>query len=271
MRKTAKILIWIIVIAGIVTLAEFFYFKKNDNSVPITPQNKTQQTAMDIPGNANQQNDQTTAQPEIAENAESDNLPLEENSNTLPSKFLLDMPFNSQAPLSKWDAFHEDMCEEASVLNAVLYLEGKKLTNKQFETELQKMQKAEKKEIGEWKSTTIAQTKQFVDQYFEEKIHSKTIDNPTTSDIEKEVAAGNPVVVPLSGRDIGNPNFTPPGPVYHMLVIKGYDANNFITNDVGTRKGNSYVYPKSVIMKNTHDWNAKDIHLGAKRVLVFYK
>ena len=79
------------------------------------------------------------------------------------------------------------------------------------------------------------------------------------------------MVVPLAGRDIGNPNFTPPGPVYHMLVVKGYDAQNFITNDVGTRKGDSYVYKKNVIMKNMHDWNAKDIHLGAKRVLVLYK
>ena len=61
------------------------------------------------------------------------------------------------------------------------------------------------------------------------------------------------------------PNFTPPGPVYHMLVVKGYDAQNFITNDVGTRKGESYTYTKDVIMKNMHDWNAQDIHLGAKK------
>ena len=188
-----------------------------------------------------------------------------------PEKYLLEIPFYSQAPLSKWDAFHEDMCEEASVFNAAYYLLGKKPSKEEYEKELQKMQNAEKKEIGEWKSTTIAQTKKFVDVYFEGKLKSKIIDNPTVEEIEGEVAAGNPVIVPLAGRDIGNPNFTPPGPIYHMLVIKGYDAQNFITNDVGTRKGNSYIYKKEVIMKNIYDWDKKDIHLGAKRVLILYK
>lgn len=188
-----------------------------------------------------------------------------------PKKFLLEIPFYSQAPLSNWDAFHEDMCEEASVLNATLYLEGKKLTKDEFEAELQKMQNFEKKELGEWKSTTIVQIKKVSDIYFEGKIKSKIIDNPTIEDIEAEIAAGNPVVVPLAGRDVGNPNFTPPGPVYHMLIVKGYDTQNFITNDVGTRKGNSYTYKKEVIMKNMHDWNERDIHLGEKRILVLYK
>lgn len=189
----------------------------------------------------------------------------------IPEKYLLEIPFYSQAPLSKWDAFHEDMCEEASVLNAGLYLERKKLTKDQFEAELQKMQKVEKKEIGVWKSTTVAQIKKVSDIYFEGKIKSRIIDNPAVEDIEAEIAAGNPVVVPLAGRDIGNPNFTPPGPVYHMLVVKGYDVQNFITNDVGTRKGESYIYKKEVIMKNIHDWNEKDIRLGARRILVFSK
>ena len=160
------------------------------------------------------------------------------------------------------------MCEEASLLNAGLYLEDKKLSLEKYENELQALQKTEKEVIGEWKSTTVAQIKKLADAYFEGKISAKIIDNPTAENIEAEVAAGNPVIVPLAGRDIGNSNFTPPGPVYHMLVIKGYDSKNFITNDVGTRKGNSYTYKKEVIMRNIHDWNEKDIHLGGKRVLV---
>ncbi|MFA5872097.1 MAG: C39 family peptidase [Parcubacteria group bacterium] len=214
----------------------------------------------------------------IPEPVEEKSAPREEEAVNIPEKYLLDMPFYSQAPLSKWDAFHEEMCEEASLLNAGLYLENKELTKGQFETELQKIQKIEKNEVGEWKSTTISQTKEWADVYFKGKIKSKIIENPTIEDIESEIAAGlpagevgNPVVVPLAGRDIGNPNFTPPGPIYHMLVIKGYDAQNFITNDVGTRKGDSYTYKKEVIMKNIHDWNANDIHAGASRILVLYR
>lgn len=188
-----------------------------------------------------------------------------------PEKHLFEMPFYSQAPFSKWDAFHEDMCEEASVLNAAYYLLGKRPSKEAYENELQAMQKTEKKEIGEWKSTTVAETKRLIDVYFGGKVKSRIIDNPSIENIESEIAAGRPVVVPLAGRDIGNPNFTPPGPVYHMLTIKGYDAKNFITNDVGTRKGNSYAYEKEVIMKNIHDWDEVDIHLGVKRVLVLQK
>jgi len=275
MRKGIKKLL-IVLLVTVVLLAGYFLFfrKKADPEPSKSPAennqvNQNQQEEAKSPGTENQ------AYEKSAE-------PVEENNALkIPEKFLLDIPFYSQAPLSKWDAFHEDMCEEASILNATLYLEGKKLTKEQFEAELQKMQPAEKKEIGEWKSTTIAQTKKFVDTYFEGKIKSKIIENPTIEQIEAEIAAGlsagasaeagNPVIVPLSGRDIGNPNFTPPGPVYHMLVIKGYDSQNFITNDVGTRKGNSYTYRKEVIMKNMHDWNEKDIHLGSRRILVLSK
>jgi hypothetical protein len=194
-----------------------------------------------------------------------------ETEKTIPEKFLLQIPFYSQAPLSKWDAFHEDMCEEASVLNGALYLENKKISKAEFEAELQKLKKLEEKELEVWKSTTVAQIKKVADIHFEGKIKSKIIDNPTIEQIEAEIAAGNPIIAPLAGRDIGNPNFTPPGPVYHMLVIKGYDFKNFITNDVGTRKGDSYFYTKEMIMKNIHDWNETDIHLGEKQILVLYK
>jgi hypothetical protein len=189
----------------------------------------------------------------------------------IPEKYILEIPFYSQAPLGKWDTFHEEMCEEASILNARLYLENKKLTKDKFEEELRKIQQTEKDKIGEWKSTTVAQTKKWADVYFGENLSIKIIDNPTIGNIEREISAGHPIIAPLAGREIGNPNFTPPGPLYHMLVIKGYDSQNFITNDVGTRKGNSYIYKKEVIMENIHDWNEKDIHLGAKRVLVLSK
>lgn len=264
MKQVKKIVL--LVAIALISLAAFFAFsaKKAKNELEKTKV-ASDQSADSLKGKIAE-----TKQPKPAPEKNIEET-TEKPKPEIPEKFILDIPFYSQAPLSNWDAFHEDMCEEASVLNAALFLERKKLTKDQFEAELQKMQKAEKKEIGVWKSTTIAQTKKFVDIYFEGKIKSKIIDNPTIEDIETEIATGNPVVVPLAGRDIGNPNFTPPGPVYHMLTIKGYDAQNFITNDVGTRKGNSYVYKKEMIMKNIHDWNEADIHKGEKRALVLYK
>jgi hypothetical protein len=268
MKKTFKILILIVLITGAVSLLEFFVLRKNiKQPVPQTQNNiSSQQQAVST--------DSVAADTAAITNP--DPVPVPDttpapSSNPLPAKFLLQIPFYSQAPLSKWDEIHEEMCEESSILNGGLYLLGEKLSKDAFEKELMVFKKIEEKELGDYKSNTIAEVKKAADIYFAGKIKTKIIENPTIEDIETEIAAGHPVIVPLAGREIGNPNFTPPGPIYHMLVIKGYDAQNFITNDVGTRKGDSYVYAKDVIMKKIHDWNPQDIHLGAKRVLILYK
>lgn len=264
MARNFKGIIFSIVIIGLLLSAYFFFSAKkisrpqeipNTNSQPVQIENKEAK----IEEKKVEENKNITA--------EKTKEPVPE----IPVKFLLPMPFYSQAPFGNWDKVHEEMCEESSVLNAGLFLLGEKPSKDAFEKKLMNFKKLEEKELGDYKSNTISEIKKVTDIYLEGKIKTKIIENPTIEDVEKEIAAGHPVVAPLAGRDIGNPNFTPPGPVYHMLVIKGYDAQNFITNDVGTRKGESYVYKKEVIMKNMHDWNPQDIHLGAKKILVFYK
>lgn len=258
----------IYILIAIIAIAAAMYFslrgqKENNNNRTNITNSPSQAQPEEI--NISKPESQTEidlAQPPISE---------EKSAQTVPEKFLLDMPFYSQAPFSNWDKIHEEMCEESSLLNAGLYLLGKKLSGDNFEKELEKIKKLEEKELGDYKSNNVSEIKQISDTYFERKIQSKIIDDPTAEQIESEISQNHPIIVPLSGREIGNPNFTPPGPLYHMLVIKGYDGQNFITNDVGTRKGNSYTYRKGVIMKNMHDWNEKDIHLGEKRVLVLYK
>jgi len=51
------------------------------------------------------------------------------------------------------------MCEEASVLNAGLYLENKKLTRDQFEAELRNLQKIEQKEMANGKAQPLLRPK----------------------------------------------------------------------------------------------------------------
>ena len=54
-----------------------------------------------------------------------------------------------------------------------------------------------------------------------------------------------------------------------MLVIVGYDdKGNFITNDVGTRRGHDFVYKIETIMSAMNDWGTLDINFGSKKVLV---
>ncbi|KKR45570.1 MAG: hypothetical protein UT82_C0026G0013, partial [Parcubacteria group bacterium GW2011_GWB1_40_14] len=91
----------------------------------------------------------------------------------------------------------------------------------------------------------------------------------TVDTIKRELAAGNPIIVPAAGRELGNPYFTSPGPLYHMLVIRGYTSDDkFITNDPGTRRGEEYTYKFDILMNAIHDWNGGDVINGKKVIIV---
>src|SRR4030042_5372490 len=223
MRRSIKIIIFLLLAAGIVAGGVFWLNGKHASRLNLEKEKLAQEIQQKIVlDELEEKTEPETSQP-------IDNNPPTEES-AVPAKHLLAMPFYSQAPGGNWDAFHEDMCEEASLLNAGLYLENKKLSLDDYDKELLKMKSVEEKLLGEWKSNPVADIKKLSDEYFAGKIESKIIDNPTIEQIETEIAAGNPVIVPLAGRDIGNPNYRQPGPIYHMLVVKGYDEKFFITN-----------------------------------------
>ena len=75
-------------------------------------------------------------------------------------------------------------------------------------------------------------------------------------DIKEELKNGNVVIVPANGRLLNNPFYTPPGPLYHMLLVKGFDDSNqeFITNDPGTNRGESYRYKYEVLENAMADY-----------------
>ena len=89
--------------------------------------------------------------------------------------------------------------------------------------------------------------------------------------MKSALANGSPIIVPAAGRELANPNFTGAGPLYHMLVVRGYTDSTFVTNDPGTRNGNGYVYKQKIIMDAMGDWNGGDPANGAKVVIVVTK
>lgn len=91
--------------------------------------------------------------------------------------------------------------------------------------------------------------------------------------IKKLITSGYPVILPVAGQLLGNPNFTGAGPPYHMIVVKGFDNKNFITHDPGTKNGANYKYSFATIEKAIHDWNgSKDNVLsGRKAMLILTK
>lgn len=192
----------------------------------------------------------------------------EEGSDRIPSSFNLAVPFTSQAPFGVWDEMHEDTCEEASYYMVDMFYAGSKaevLDATEVDRVLTDMVTKEEAE-GYGPSIAAPDFVDFLKGY--NSTSARIIENPTADDLKAIIAAGNPIIVPAAGRELGNPFFTGEGPLYHMLVIRGYTETTFITNDPGTRHGENYVYSIPTLMAAINDWNNGDPANGPVRVIV---
>lgn len=207
----------------------------------------------------------TEPQPDITPTDEAETIAED----ALPATYNLAVPFTSQAPSGNWALPYQEACEEASIYMVTEYYKGTpsgKIDPTAAGEAINKIVDFENTFLGFYFDTTVAETASVVDSYF--GYHTRTINNPTIEDIKRQIADNRPVIVPAAGRELGNPNFSGVGPLYHMLVIKGYTADKFITNDPGTRNGENYGYDFDVIMEAMGDWNGGDPAHGAKKILV---
>lgn len=184
---------------------------------------------------------------------------------------LLPVPFTSQAPLAQWkDQRFQDACEEASVIMAVKWVRGEKIANtlvdkKKITNEIIILAAYQKKNYGSYRDTSATDTaKRLLAAYY--NYHNFIIQEKVQiKDIIKALEAGKIVIVPTDGQALKNPNFTPPGPDRHMVLIKGYNyqKKTFITNDPGTRNGNNYEYLEKILYNAIRDYPTGD-HLIIK-------
>ncbi|OGD67861.1 hypothetical protein A3F08_01560 [Candidatus Berkelbacteria bacterium RIFCSPHIGHO2_12_FULL_36_9] len=195
---------------------------------------------------------------------------------SLPSSVNLKISFISQAPLFNWDDLHNDACEEAAILNVISYLNNQTLSAKDADQELINMVRWQEENFGGHYDLPMEKVKEFIDGYYSNEggLASFIKYDISIDSIKYELVAGNPVIVPAAGRSLGNPNFRQPGPVYHMLVIRGYDdrKGEFITNDVGTRKGEGYRYKYQKLYEAIHDmpkWQQNKSTLDANPEMIF--
>lgn len=189
-----------------------------------------------------------------------------------PGSVKLNMPFASQAPTGNWDPPYDEACEEASLIVVHHYLEGTALDPTIMNRDILAMVDHEKSKglPVDIDMLQLAQVAKDMFGYDAEVVEGAGV---TIERIERELAKGNPVILPLAGQDIGNPYYSGDGPPYHVLVVVGYDENRFVTHDVGTKRGKYYSYDKNVLMAAIHDWNgsADTIRSGPRRMLVVTK
>lgn len=188
---------------------------------------------------------------------------------TLPDEINLAVPFTPQAPYAVWDAFHNDACEEASVLMVARFWQNKPIGSPALvEKELQEIKAYEDKIFGYDQDTTASETAKILTDYYHLK-EVRVLYNVTLDDVRHEVLAGRPVIIPAAGRELNNPFFKQPGPTYHMLVIKGVTADGkFITNDPGTKRGADFVYGQTALYNAINDWDNITHNISGRKAMI---
>ena len=187
----------------------------------------------------------------------------------LPSEVNLDIPFTSQAPNQNWVLPYKEFCEEASVLMVMSYVNRQLIGDaNQASEQMLAIMAFEESRFGFYQDTDAEETAVIIKEFYN-YAKVKVLYNPKIEDIKKALAEGKAVIMPAAGRMLGNPYFQVPGPLYHMIVIKGYTkTGNFITNDPGTRHGANFIYEPDVIMNANHDWNGGDVDNGRKVIII---
>jgi hypothetical protein len=181
----------------------------------------------------------------------------------------LEVPFTSQAPFADWSQPYDEACEEASLLMAKHYLTGEPLDQERANTEIILLTDWQANE-GYRVDVSISQLQEIAQDYFELESAIYYDDKVTAENIKKIISAGYPVIVPAAGQLLENPYFRGAGPPYHMLVITGYDQDEFYTNDPGTSRGEDFKYSISNLMNAVHDWTGdkSTIREGRKAMMV---
>lgn len=188
----------------------------------------------------------------------------------IPKSVLLPVPFSSQAPFGVWDELHEEACEEMSLIMVKYYLDKKELTPQAAEDEIQKLKDYQLEKNGHFIDSDMEEVAEMAKEHF--GLTNVILKNDITKqDILESLVVGNPVIIPTAGRLLGNPNFSGLGPLYHNIVIVGFEDDEFITNDPGTRNGKHYRYKFDTIMEAIHDYTGdkNEIEKGPKRGLIF--
>jgi hypothetical protein len=196
------------------------------------------------------------------------------SSTTPPSTLLLKVPFTPQAPTANWDQVHNEDCEEAVSVMAYEYYSGNKavtLAAPLVETELTKLNNWETNNLGYNLDTTSAETAQMIQKVY--GLQTQLLNNFTAQDIKNQLDQNHLVIVSEDGQDLNNPNYKQPGPLHHMLLIKGYTPEGFVTNDSGTRNGLNYFYTFNTIYNAAGDWDhtTNNVNLNKKIAIAVWK
>lgn len=189
----------------------------------------------------------------------------------VPAELNLKMTFYSQAPFGDWSEPWQEACEEASILLIADTYYRHNWTRENFRDEILKLVTWEDQNFGDYRNTNTAQISRMLQEYL--GLKSVIHPDPSFEDVQQVLARGHLIVMTFAGKMIGNPNYKNGGPVYHAMVMKGYKtgaatgaADKVITEDVGTKNGEDYVYNWATLQRALHDYT-EPIENGKKLMI----
>ncbi len=196
----------------------------------------------------------------------------------LPQKFSTHVPFTPQAPTANWDELHNEACEEASAVMVNAFFNSSSyeistsllLPPQEVEKEIDKLTRWQKQNLGYYLSITTEETAKMIEANFQLTAVVAPLDK---EEMKKALAKGSLIILPASGQQLKNPYFKPPGPIYHMLVVTGFDGDTFITNDPGTKRGLNYSYSYGTLENATGSWVhfKNEVNLTEKKIIIISK
>ncbi|MFA6536995.1 MAG: C39 family peptidase [Patescibacteria group bacterium] len=168
-------------------------------------------------------------------------------------KSMIDLPiiFVSQAPTGDWGMPYQEACEEASLIGAVKFLKNEKLDLEIMDQEIKSLVEYEKINLPSYTDNSVEEIKILAQDYFQ--LNTKIVAEVTIEKIETALKENKVVIAPFAGRMLGNKFYSNEGPLYHFLIIRGFDEKYFYTNDVGTKHGENFRYKKEKLIEAIHD------------------
>lgn len=244
--------IFIILILAIIFLAGgLFFYRQNKKPDVIT---------IDLPPAQNYQDFVSSTATIIPEPEETEEPAVEP-----PTSINLAVPFTSQAPTKNWEQPWQDACEEASILMVDYFYRDQDFPEP---TKVEDLLSA----IIDWEITNWGGHENLPTARVSDLVHitfgyeTKIIEDLDATKIKYWLDRGVPVIVPADGHKLNNPHFTGSGPDYHMLVIKGYVDDKFITNDPGTQYGADFVYTSANLLMSIGDWDIQKTSAAGKKL-----
>jgi len=174
--------------------------------------------------------------------------------NKIPASQILQVPFTAQAPTNNWSR-NED-CEEASITMANAYLNGQtqdRMSAQDAQSAISELKKWEGVNAGYNANTGADATMHMAQGAF--GILVTQIKDYTEQDLKNELNKKHVILLPINARKLGNPKYETSGPLYHMIVVRGYNEKEFIVNDPGTDSGDGNVYTFETLKNAAADWD----------------